>query len=219
MNCLPVTVTKAGTKRRRDSSLRRRADGGMDSLPDMFRANSGNGCSTAESGTVLAIPEKNLGKNVQRIGSEPLTPPEGNCGGSAAVPAGPPVGGSGSPAPAVSSPASASGPISSSTSETLIQPPQTTQIPPPPVISSPPSSSPTIQSSSIPAAVPPASASPAALPPVPGTTMGTCPTPGKSLCSPDGKAWGTCMENHQVIFQAIAQGTKCDAALGVEVPA
>ena len=61
--------------------------------------------------------------------------------------------------------------------------------------------------------------SPAALAPTAGTTTGTCPTPGKSVCSPDGKAWGTCMENLEVIFQPVAEGTKCDLALGVEVPA
>ncbi|KAL6719065.1 hypothetical protein ACLMJK_003300 [Lecanora helva] len=216
MNCLPVTVTKAGaTKHRRHRPLRYRADG-MDSLPDMFRANSGNGCSTAQSGTVLKIPGQNLGKNVQRIGSDPLTPPVGNCGGTAAAPAEPPASGEGS-----ASPVQSSGQVSSATPPST---PQTSaqssqggvQITPLSMVSN---SSAATQAPTYTAAAPPVSVSPAAIPQVPGTTMGTCPSPGKSLCSPDGKAWGTCMQDHQVYFQAIAPGTKCDPALGVEVPA
>ena len=200
MNCAPVTVTSASAKRRRGRSsrtLRLRADG-MDSLPDMFRANSGNGCSTAESGTVLAIPAANLGKDVQRIGSEPLTPPVGNCGVSAAAPED----------DQIDSTNHGSAP-SSSAPPTSIQTPVSTPVSTPPTI--PPAPQPTRPTTP--------SVSPAALAPIPGTTTGTCPTPGESVCSPDGKAWGTCMENHEVILQPVAEGTKCDPALGVEVPA
>ncbi|KAK4694702.1 hypothetical protein P7C71_g2923, partial [Lecanoromycetidae sp. Uapishka_2] len=76
MNCVPITVTSSsGSKkrhlhRRRHGIVEQRTDA-MDGLPDMFRANSGNGCSTAPSGTVLAIPAENLGANVERIGTEP----------------------------------------------------------------------------------------------------------------------------------------------------
>ena len=167
-----------------------RADG-MDSLPNLFRANSGNGCSTAESGTVLAIPAANLGKDVQRIGSEPLTPPVGSCGGDVAAPADDQAAGANAPSPST----------------------------PPTSIPIPVSTPPTIPST-IPATAPTTpSVSPAAHAPTAGTTTGTCPTPGKSVCSPDGTAWGTCMENYEVIFQPVAEGTKCDLALGVEVPA
>ena len=201
MNCAPVTVTASAAKRRRGRRTRalgQRADDGMDSLPDMFRANSGNGCSTAASGTVLAIPAANLGKDVQRIGSEPLTPPVGSCGGGVAATAddqeaaGANHGSPPSPSPSI---------------------PPTSFIPIP--VSTPPAIPPTSQTM----APTTPSGSPAALAPTAGTTTGTCPTPGKSVCSPDGKAWGTCMENLEVIFQPVAEGTKCDLALGVEVPA
>ena len=193
MNCAPVTVTSASATRRRGRrTLGQRADG-MDPLPDMFRANSGNGCSTAESGTVLAIPAANLGTNVQRIGSEPLTPPVGNCGVSAAA----------SEDDQTAGAYSESAPSSSTSSTSVSTPVSTpaTVLPAPQV------------------ATPATSVSPATLAPISGTTTGTCPTPGKSVCSPDGKAWGTCMENYQVILQPVAEGTKCDPALGVEVPA
>ena len=196
MNCAPVTVTASTTKRRRGRSTRtlgQRADG-MDSLPDMFRANSGNGCSSPASGNVLAIPAANLGQDVQRIGSDPLTPPVGSCGGDAAAPADNQTTGTNndSAPPASTSPTSVPTPVST---PSAIPPTSQATAPTTPSIS------------------------PAALAPTAGTTTGTCPTPGKSVCSPDGTAWGTCMENLQVIFQPVSVGTKCDPALGVEVPA
>ena len=197
MNCAPVTVTSSSTKRRRGRmTLSQRADG-MDSLPDMFRANSGNGCSTAESGTVLAIPAANVGTDVQRIGSEPLTPPVGSCGGQTVAAS-----------------------VDQTGAETIESSPSSS-VPPIPVSSIPvstPATTPPAPQATTPPATPPAS--PAAAPaPASGTTTGACTTPGKSVCSPDGKAWGTCMENLEVIFQPVAEGTTCDPALGVEVPA
>ena len=224
MNCAPVTVISSGKRDFQESNAIEKRDGIAD-LPTMFRANSGNGCSTAASGTVLEIPPANLGKNVQRIGNEPLTPPVGNCG-----PGSPAQGGQAS-SPASAAPVSpAASPVSPSS-----------QAPPPVVSPAPAPVQPSPQAP--PAAVPPkaspaqpnpqsppkhsaAPSSPAspntagsgAANPVPGASTGTCSTPGKSVCSPDGKAWGDCMENHQVIFQPVAQGTRCDPALGVEVP-
>lgn len=205
MNCAPVTVTPSSAKRRRGRmTLGQRADG-MDSLPDMFRANSGNGCSTAESGTVLAIPAANVGENVQRIGSEPLTPPVGSCGGQTVAASVDQTG-----AENIESSQSSSAPPIPVSSNPVSTPAAT---PPAPQATTPPATQATI-----PPATPPVS--PAAAPaPVSGTTTGACTTPGKSVCSPDGKAWGTCMETLEVIFQPVAQGTTCDPALGVEVPA
>ncbi|KAL8958176.1 MAG: hypothetical protein Q9193_004717, partial [Seirophora villosa] len=91
MNCAPVTVTggaqqrfkrfthraSAGHRRRHTheaAPVSKRAEA-MDSLPNMFVANIGNGCSTAESGTTLAIPKANLGTNVKSLDSEKLVPP------------------------------------------------------------------------------------------------------------------------------------------------
>ena len=198
MNCAPITVTSAHKRRhlyqRHGGALRERTDG-LDSLPNMFRANSGNGCSTAQSGTVLAIPAENLGESVQRIGSEPLTPPEGSCGGdnSASV----------SQDPDAANTSGVSSSISSIRTPTTVSTAIHSSI------------TPAIAQTATPAAP---SVSSAVAIPISRTTTGSCPTPGKSICSPDGKAWGTCMENHQVIFQTVAQGTKCDPSLGVEVP-
>ncbi|KAL8816617.1 MAG: hypothetical protein Q9191_008298 [Dirinaria sp. TL-2023a] len=234
MNCAPVTVTSSGKRDIHSSSDIEKRDG-IEELPTMFRANSGNGCSTAASGTVLEIPAANLGKVVQRIGNEPLTPPVGNCG-----PGSPAEGGQGS-SPA--SPAAGSAGVSpvqpsAQTPSVLVSPAaspiqSSAQAPP---AAAPPTASP-VQPS---AQAPPAAASPTVSPvrpstapsppsssnttgsgaanPGPGGSTGTCSTPGKSVCSPDGKSWGDCMENHQVIFQPVAPGTKCDPALGVEVP-
>ena len=193
MNCAPVTVTSSSKKRDMShphrNTLQERNDG-MDTLPNMFRANSGNGCSTAQSGTVLAIPEANLGQDVQKIGSDPLTPPVGNCGGDA---------GSGS-GPTTASNAPLSPPLTSTTPTVLTA---VSSTPMPPISQT---DSPTVSSAS-----PAASTNQ-------GNSTGSCPTPGKSVCSPDGKSWGACMENHQVIFQPVAAGTICDVALGTEVP-
>ena len=211
----------------------KRESSSMASLPDMFRANIGavgNGCSTAPSGTVLEIPKGNLGKIVQRIGDEPLVPPVGNCGGSygggggnaSPAPKGEGDGSRAAPPPAQSSPApksspapaspqnpfdagGASGPVvvpisSILTAAAAAPAPSKASTP-----AAPPANSPDPSNSAAPAA------------PASGTSEGTCPTPGKSVCSPDGTAWGTCDENHHVIYQKVAEGTKCDPALGVEV--
>ena len=69
MRCAPVTLT-GGSK---DSS-------GLDSLPDMFKANIGNGCSTTE-GVDLTFP--NPGTDVVGSGNGG---PVGNCGGSSSPP-------------------------------------------------------------------------------------------------------------------------------------
>ncbi|CAF9932522.1 hypothetical protein IMSHALPRED_008908 [Imshaugia aleurites] len=194
MNCVPVIVTPSSSKNRhRRRTLVEQRTNDMDSLPDMFRANSGNGCSTAESGTVLAIPPAHLGENVQRIGSDPLTPPVGNCGGNVAASAS-----QTEVALPSSAPSASEAPTSYSTLASTSAAPLVSQT----------SLAPTVSSES-----------PAASPSILGSTTGSCSTPGKSVCSPDGTAWGTCMEDYQVIFQPVAVGTKCDLALGVEVPA
>ena len=224
MNCAPVTVVVPASKLRRHSrcsaaaaDLRQRTTSttsttdGLSALPDIFRANSGNGCETPPSGTVLAIPPENLGTVVQRIGSEPLAPPVGDCGGGTAAPAedldhyvGTEGGGGGSQSAIAPTAETSVG--ASSVSAGSSGPASSAATPVPAVISS----------------AAPASAEVSQLvvaSPVAGVTTGFCATPGRSVCSPDGEAWGTCMGNHQVLFQPVAVGTKCDSALGVEVPA
>ena len=204
MNCAPIIVPSSAQRRSTDKVdvkvLEQRNS--MSSLPDMFRANigsAGNGCSTAASGTVLAIPKDNIGSTVQRIGNEPLTAPIGNCGGTygaASVPQAPAAPLSVQPVPPAKP---------STTTIASVKPTVTTAAPPsvnPSANGSPP---------------PPASPNPVGPASVPGLSTGTCPTPGKSVCSPDGTAWGTCDENHSVIYQKVAPNTKCDPSLGVEV--
>ena len=176
----------------------------MASLPNLFRANIGNGCKSAESGTVLAIPHGNLGKNVERIGSEPLVPPLGNCGDLA-------------PPSAPASVPNVAEPFSPSVSSAKAQP---TTHGPLPVNSH-------TSSSATPSTVEPAATSQASAQATAGVgssssptsflQTGTCNAPGKSVCSPDGKAWGTCDDKNKVIYQPVAVGTKCDPTLGVEV--
>ncbi|KAI4138683.1 MAG: hypothetical protein L6R39_006665, partial [Caloplaca ligustica] len=110
MNCAPVTVTGTQEKRyersvrvhghhhREAASSISKRESALASLPNMFVANIGNGCSTAVSGTTLAIPQQHLGTNVQNIGGDTLTPPVGSCGGGAQT------GSSPAPAPSVETP-------------------------------------------------------------------------------------------------------------------
>ncbi|KAG7001371.1 hypothetical protein G7Y79_00032g067240 [Physcia stellaris] len=91
MNCAPITVTGGSKKRDTDNTtaayeledniLGKR---GLDSLPDMFKANIGSvsgDCHTAES-VDLQFPDP--GKTVQKHGSGPLGPPTGSCKGASA---------------------------------------------------------------------------------------------------------------------------------------
>lgn len=220
MNCAPITVTGASVKTKRTvhgqrhshgMSVSRRASA-MASLPEMFVANIGNGCSTAESGTTLAIPEQHLGTNVQHIGSDTPIPPVGSCGvskdGASAKGADP-------PSVQISAVPPAPAPTPSAAAA---NPPPTSQAPPPP-----PSPSAQPQAPSPPLAVisaTPTSVSPAPPPPVTsGLKSGTCNTPGRSLCQPDGMGFGTCDEQGRVIFAPAPLGTKCDPTLGVLVQA
>jgi len=214
MNCAPVRVVAAvgaaavggGGRRRRG---RRERGVGWDELPVMFRANIGNGCGTAASGTVLGFPKENVGKVVQRIGDEELVSPVGNCGEM--------NGGPLASQAVVSSVVvpSAAPPTLGPALSVLMSPPASQASPAPAVSSIPPA--PSAAQASQPLAAP--SVFPAAVTSDDGLITGECPSPGKSVCAPDGRSWGTCMENHRVIFQAVAVGTRCDLALGVEVPA
>lgn len=101
MNCAPLTVTGSGG-----------SEGHLDSLPDMFVANVGNGCETTH-GTDVEYP--NPGEDVDRFNGQTdvFAPPVGSCtsaGGGGG-------GGGNNPAPtsAVSSQAPPSAPTASST--------------------------------------------------------------------------------------------------------
>ena len=219
MNCAPITVTGSAKRDLDNSTISELGDDvfekrDMSSLPDMFVANIGNGCSTAESGTDLAFPSENLGKIVQRIDTGPLTPPIGNCVKKSSGSAGsnqPKPAGAALPIPSVQQPSTTPPVIQPTPSIPAIQPSV-------PVSQSQPQSQPQPQPTATPPSVEPSTGS-APLPHIIGTTTGTCPTTGKSLCSDDGLGFGTCDQNHVVIFQPVPPGTKCDKSLGVEVHA
>ncbi|KAI4157963.1 MAG: hypothetical protein LQ342_007857 [Letrouitia transgressa] len=221
MNCAPITVTGASHKRRAEDKpalekgevIQKRA---LSSLPDMFVANIGSGCSSPPSGSTLAIPQQNLGTIVQRIGSDALTPPTGNCGQGVAKPptqAGPQAS---VQTPNPESPASPSPFVFLPLDSPQSRPTALAAPPPPPVPST---------SQPKPSAAPPIDPHPSASQPNSsggnnhGLSSGSCSTPGKSVCSPDGKGIGTCDQFNRVIFTPVPPGTICDKTLGVEVHA
>ncbi len=133
MNCAPVTITdsppadaaavRAGTASSSSFRSSTRASAAFDALPEIFRANIGNGCSKAHSDDV-GFP--NPGESGDRLGSRPPVAPKGSCGtvmtategndssrraagGSASSPSASP-----SPSPASSSPAARLGIMSHS---------------------------------------------------------------------------------------------------------
>ena len=199
MNCAPISVAAGDAPSSHPNTQHTET---MASLPNLFRANIGNGCKSDKSGTVLAIPPGNIGKTVQRIGTEIPVPPLGNCGG--------PV--SGSDSDSVSASASA---LTKSSTTTKIHPNQkTTHVHTSSVatisVELSAASAVSSQSTSLSAI----SSSPSASS---SLETGTCDIPGKSICSPDGKAWGTCDGRNRVIYRPVAAGTKCDPIMGVEV--
>ena len=86
MNCAHITITGSGTST-------------LDDRPDMFVANVGNGCTTAEGKDVeFPNPGKEVERNKANNGA-PTAPPVGKCGAA----------GAGGPPPAAAPPAAAPG--------------------------------------------------------------------------------------------------------------
>ena len=93
MFCAPITVTGGSKKRYIDAAsinateelesdeiFKRQGTALPDTLPDMFKANMGNGCATTQAGSSVVFPDP--GKSVAKVGkledgSKALT---GNCG-------------------------------------------------------------------------------------------------------------------------------------------
>jgi len=93
MNCAPITITAASTKRseeeelmaRNVTQLMERDQAAFNALPDMFTANIGNGCGTVSS-TDLIFPDP--GESVESLGlqtSSALAAPTGNCAAAVAA--------------------------------------------------------------------------------------------------------------------------------------
>jgi hypothetical protein len=109
MNCAPVTIAGASSKRSEDddlmtrniTQLMERDTAAFNALPDMFVANIGNGCGTVDS-TDLAFPAP--GDSVEKDGASTATPvaPTGSCQ-SAVAGAAATTGGSGSGATSAAS--------------------------------------------------------------------------------------------------------------------
>jgi hypothetical protein len=93
MNCAPIAITAASTKRsdeeelmaRNVTQLMERDQAAFNALPDMFTANIGNGCGTVSS-TDLIFPDP--GESVESLGlqtSSALAAPTGNCAAAVAA--------------------------------------------------------------------------------------------------------------------------------------
>ncbi|MCJ1468206.1 hypothetical protein MMC07_006834 [Pseudocyphellaria aurata] len=191
MNCAPITVTAGSKKRSTNVDITKRAD----SFPDMFKANIGNGCTTAEGGNVL-FPDP--GPSVEKHDTFPSKEPVGSCGTGTSASTDGNTGGTGSTGSSGSGAAPAPAPT------------------PAPVVPSAPAASPSASTPAPSVAAPSPAASPAApatpeSPPPAGVapSQGSCSAPGQSVCSPDGKQIGTCDPTNHVTFFPVAQGTVC----------
>ena len=200
MNCAPITVTAASKKRdaqpaanEAESTVQEpqysKRDG---SLPNMFVANIGNGCTTAEGGNVKF---PNPGSSVDVHPTYNSKDAVGNSCGTVSKAA--TSGNSGS--------SGSSGDPGTPPSTTAPSAAVPTASPPPhaPAPSSPapkPVASPVASTAPVPAPVPGNNAS---------SVPGSC-TPGQAVCSPDGKQIGTCDSTQHVTFFNVAQGTKCE---------
>lgn len=195
MNCAPVNIV-AGSKKR-NIQPRGQTSKRASTLPDMFIANIGNGCTTVSSEDVQ-FPDP--GESVENAGAKPLTPPV--CQNAVAAAPKPAGGNSGSGTPPAA-PSKDDGTFHEST--IVIVPVAPTSTPAPaspaaPVVTPAPAAAPKPASAPAPAAVPAAGSN---------TSSGGCPTPGLSVCSPDGSQIGTCDGTNHVTFFNVAPGTVC----------
>ena len=234
MNCAPVTVTGGAKKRHaldtRRHNIRSSAPGFSKraEFPEMFVANIGPQCKTAEG--VLAIP--NPGASVERYGAQTgfsgpqppvgcsaksVTPDSGvGSGGAGASPG---IGGSPSPtgsAPALSPLPSAAGGVFDQGAGSAT----------PPVASSPVvvSISPISTAAPVPASPPPSTGGANSSSGSPGSSgsSGTaaagsqpCDSPGVEVCSADGTKIGMCDVNKMAVMGPVASGTKCSGGVMV----
>ncbi|KAG5928566.1 hypothetical protein E4U53_002627 [Claviceps sorghi] len=171
MNCASVTITRGGRKRRGSTQS-------LQSRPDMFVANVGKGCGTAE-GSDLLFPDP--GPDVD-MNSKKTAPPTGSCAGSKSsdgslpAPAPRPDGGN-KPVSDNSQPAAAS-------SSPLDKPASTTL--------------PSVNNSQTSLSIPTTAVGSQKPPPVgtqtpesPAADKGAC-TPGAFSCSSDSRSWQVC---------------------------
>ena len=219
MNCAPIEVTGGAS----DKSA-------FNELPDMFVANIGKGCTTAQN---FATKFPNPGSEVQMGNTNDQKPPTGSCGsssgtppsqpsapvGQSSAPASQPSSPAGQPSPSVSKPAPApSGPggvfapgassaagAPTQTSTTLV----TVTAAPTPAQPSVPASPGTGSPAQPTAPASPGTGSPAqpSSPSSGGGSGTSCSQNGAVVCNGE-KQFGLC-NNGKVVWQDVAAGTAC----------
>lgn len=211
MNCAAVTI--AGGSSKRDEDAEKRA-ASFSSLPDMFVANIGNGCSVAEGGDVEY---PNPGDAVTNNSDNPEAP-SGNCGSSGSSSGS----GSGSsdsgaaPAPTSSTVAEATpslGGIFATVSASVEAPPAPTEA----------STTLSTVTSAAATPTPEAAAPPAATPATPATSDSGATTEG-SACSNEGEwncvggsSFQRCASGTWSAVQSLAAGTSCEAGVAANL--
>ncbi|KAH0547821.1 hypothetical protein FGG08_000078 [Glutinoglossum americanum] len=193
MNCAPVQITGGSSKRSEsEADLVVRDTAFLDSLPNMFKANIGNGCGTAQQGMNVVFPNPGSSLETNAGPFDPTKQFTGDCAaangpGNAVAP---------SPAPDSAPSSTAAGaPAPTNTGGIFAQP----------------SAAPTTLVTS-PAPAAPTGSIPAPAPPGPGGDSATgCTTAnyGKTICSADGNQIGTCDYGGKIVMGSVATGTKC----------
>jgi hypothetical protein len=206
MNCAPVNVL-AASKKRSVRYVEQPKSKRATSLPDMFVANIGNGCSTVDSEDVKF---PNPGDSIENAGALPPKAPVCPNSNVASTPADN-AGAEAAPAP----PSPPAGEFQQTTVTVYLPAPTS---PPAPAVSA----NPVVPTPApAPAPAPAVSANPVVPKPAPApatgksSSPGGCTSPGQSVCSPDGLQIGTCDAANRVTFINVAPGTVCRDGLMV----
>ncbi|KFY03211.1 hypothetical protein O988_01638 [Pseudogymnoascus sp. VKM F-3808] len=218
MNCAPIDITGGNAKSKRDTAA-------YDALPDMFTANIGNGCSTAQSAD-LKFPSP--GDSLEKLGSGELVDPLGSCKASGGSGGGGGGDSSDEPKSTQSADATPTG-IKGGVFATVAPNASASADPVAPVATAAPVSPVASAAPAGPTNVTTAPSTPAATVPdadVPSnngsdTTAGSSETAAGSPCPGQEGSWncisGTsfqrCASGQWSVVQAVAEGTTCDAGI------
>ncbi|KAI9781102.1 MAG: hypothetical protein M1816_002573 [Peltula sp. TS41687] len=234
MNCAPVTITGGSARRARSVPVLRRDQSAYDSLPKMFKANIGNGCTTADSQDV-AFP--NPGSSVEKAGSGAPVPPVGSCGSGAGAGTGSGPAGDRSGSGSEAAPGNGSGqsgqysaaPSASPSSSPTSNPggnfiPNAASSSAAPVAPTP-TSAPTPSSQPNTPSAPPSGYAGSGAGTGTGTSSGTssgalsgpCANEGAFICLPGGKSFQQCGSGHWSVPMQMAAGTSCATGDGASL--
>lgn len=202
MNCAPITI--GGGVAKRDARAMRRSQAAFDKLPEIFKANIGNGCATKE-GIDYAFPDP--GESVERLGTEDPVLVGGSCGQSSS--------------PAASVPAAVSVSVAVPSSTATVDPVKPNPGGPKPAVfaevDSDYTEKPKSTTTSIPAVATNAAVVPAAGEKKPaavettsatGAMSGACTTEGTWNCL-DGSSFQRCSSGLWSAVQQLAAGMEC----------